>query len=455
MLRILLVSSTLLLSACIDENIKYSGKTTAREFINQQNYSNKNQFKNFVKREVVYQEDSKIDNSLRIYNQKIDFNLKKVKVKTAIELLLNMIGKSVVFDESVFNTKLSISKKQKPWFEIFNQVLQQQNLILDKSNGWIIHTQQSLLDTIENITNKHKIQKTQKTLAEVKKLDKFYIFYADLEALSQQLKNLFASEYLESNQPNIIIDKFTNSLLIKGSLSQLNMAEKIINFLDKKEQQLLLEVIIVSVGDGFDAKLATQLKVTKAQNSAQYGEINLLSSTGAVISGVGNIGLSQLRTALDILEKKSFSKILSNPKVLVNNNAQAVFIQGTQFQTLDTVTDSKGNISTVTKYKDANLSVKVTPKISKNGDILLKILVTNDTWYPSTKIIDKMEINTELLVENNKVISIGGLLTTSKSESVSKVPLLGDIPILGNLFKSTSKVDKKNELLIFIAPKII
>ena len=112
MLKLIFISSVILLSACIDENIKYSGKTVAKQFIKQQNYSNKNQFKNFVKREIVYQESNKIDSSLNIYNQKIDLNLKQVKVKTAIELLLNMIDKSVVFDESVFNNKVSIDKNK-------------------------------------------------------------------------------------------------------------------------------------------------------------------------------------------------------------------------------------------------------------------------------------------------------------------------------------------------------
>ena len=184
-------------------------------------------------------------------------------------------------------------------------------------------------------------------------------------------------------------------------------------------------------------------------------DVNLASGAENGFTLLNNIAMTQLKIALDALEKNSFAKTLSNPKVLVKNNTPAKFIQGTQFQVKTKTTNTNGDITENINYKDANLRLEIIPKISKNGDILMRVVVNNDELQADGSTINKMEVSTEFLIENNGVAVIGGLFTAKTVQTEQKVPVLADIPVLGHLFKSNVETDQRNELLIFISPQII
>jgi type IV pilus assembly protein PilQ len=148
-------------------------------------------------------------------------------------------------------------------------------------------------------------------------------------------------------------------------------------------------------------------------------------------------------------------KIVSNPRVLTTNNVEALIEQGTDipYQT----TSASG---TSTQFRKASLALRVKPQITPDGNVIMTLDVNKDS--PNTTLasangipIDTKHVKTEVLVENGGTIVIGGIYTQNTSTNVNKVPMFGDIPIIGNLFKNTSRADTKTELIVFITPRIV
>jgi len=157
---------------------------------------------------------------------------------------------------------------------------------------------------------------------------------------------------------------------------------------------------------------------------------------------------------LSALESLGLSKTISNPKVFTLNNQQATIVQGKEIA-YQTTSDG----TTTTSFKEAALRLEVTPSVVGDGNILLDVKVTNDDAVPETGFdeppITKMEIKTKLLARDGDIVVIGGVKKSKNVNGQSRVPGIGNVPVIGNLFKSKTKEDNLNELLIFIAPKVI
>ncbi|MGZ5818717.1 MAG: type IV pilus secretin PilQ, partial [Burkholderiaceae bacterium] len=161
---------------------------------------------------------------------------------------------------------------------------------------------------------------------------------------------------------------------------------------------------------------------------------------------------------LTALESDGKGKILSSPRVVTANQLKALIEQGTE---IPYTTASSSGATTIT-FRKAVLKLEVTPQITPDGNVVLDVDVNKDSvgapisFGGSTAIsIDTKHVNTQVLIENGGTVVIGGIYTQNESETETKVPFFGDIPVLGHLFKTTAKVDNKTELLIFLTPKII
>jgi type IV pilus assembly protein PilQ len=161
-----------------------------------------------------------------------------------------------------------------------------------------------------------------------------------------------------------------------------------------------------------------------------------------------------LNLELSALEAENKGKILSSPRVITADQVKALIEQGTELP-YQTATSSG---ATAIQFRKANLKLEVTPQITPEGNVILDLDVTKDTVGQVTSqglAIDTKHVRTQVLVENGGTVVIGGIFTQDDQESVTKVPYLGDIPFLGNLFKTKTKSSKKTELLIFITPKVV
>jgi type IV pilus assembly protein PilQ len=289
-------------------------------------------------------------------------------------------------------------------------------------------------------------------------------------------------------------------LLVQDTVENLSEIRRLVQTLDVPVKQVLIEARIVIVSDTFERDLGVQFGVTSAQPNGSNG---LLAVTGTgvgadtmVQSAINNIaggkpptpvqtpslgnrymvnlpaahtngsmGISLLAgsylidLALSAAENEGKSETISSPRVITANQKQATIMQGVEIP----YQESASSGATTTQFKNAVLSLKVTPLITPDNRVILDLDVADDSVGQqvtsatggSVPSIDTREIITQVLVSDGQTVVLGGILDTTKSYAANKVPWLGDIPLLGYLFKSTTHINNKTELLIFITPKIL
>lgn len=295
----------------------------------------------------------------------------------------------------------------------------------------------------------------------------------------------------------MIAETRTNQLFVTDIPSKLEQVESLINKLDIPVRQVLIEARIVEATDTFGRSLGVKLGATdlRAQSGGDGGYqlsgnnriafgtsysnvvnssvpggtvdtssnfVSLPASTLGVANAAASFAVSIFNAAanrflnleLSALEADGKGKIVSSPRVVTADQTKALIEQGTEFP-YQTASSSG---ATSLAFRKANLKLEVTPQITPEGNIILELDVNKDSRGETTAAgiaIDTKHIKTQVLVENGGTVVIGGIFTLDESESEIKVPLLGDIPFLGNLFKSRERTSRKQEMLVFITPKMI
>ena len=272
---------------------------------------------------------------------------------------------------------------------------------------------------------------------------------------------------------------------MRGKEKDLDVVDKIIREIDVRTKQVLMEAFIVEATSNFERALGTKLGAAYTRNRVRAGGTaggvstigetegtggaispgtaaiggasdNIFSSNavGAATSGIGVLrrtGSAVLKLQLDALETEGLSKTISNPKLFSLDNQTASIKQGVQIQL-------PGSGDTGPQLVDAALILKITPSVIGDGNVLMEIQVNNDTpdrTNPGSIGINKMEITTKLLVADGDIVVIGGIKKNEVANSKDAVPGVSKVPILGKMFQGSSKSDKLNELLVFIAPRIL
>ena len=316
----------------------------------------------------------------------------------------------------------------------------------------------------------------------------FRLYYISPAQAKTTLEDLFASQGEEGaavmNNLKITVEDTTRSIIVRGQKEDLDVIDAVIKEIDVKTKQVLIEAFIVDVTSSFAKALGTRIgAMTKKGTSGEAGSeiisgtiggaattstgVALSAAAGTVsnntivgaTSGIGIIktmGASVLKVELEALQSMGLNEILSSPSVFTLNNQEATITQGTQ---VPYQTTSDG--TTTTAFKEAALSLTVTPSIIGDGNVLMDIKVNDDS--PDTSFgtdepaIKTNEIKTKLLVSDGDIVVIGGIKKNTKSDTKTKTPGLADQKnkALGNLFKSRNNTDTLTELLIFIAPKVI
>jgi type IV pilus assembly protein PilQ len=304
------------------------------------------------------------------------------------------------------------------------------------------------------------------------------INYGSAKEIMPQVKGIL------SERGDVKVDERTNTLIVKDIASKIVKARSLVKSLDTKTPQILIEARIVEAGLGFQRELGVKwgFELQKTRGSTSWGlgggiaSSTLGTATREVLdlpavarSGVpGAIGSSSILEAifnrgsirsLDIAisahENKGDVRIISSPKIGTLDNKEAYIIQGLRIPYPKLTTEG----TVTTDFIDANLSLKVTPHVTSDGNIRMILNVKKDApdftqtvlGVPS---IDKKEANTEVLVRDGGVAAIGGIYTINKTDANEGIPLLSKIPLLGWLFKREVKEDARDDLLIFISPKI-
>ena len=312
----------------------------------------------------------------------------------------------------------------------------------------------------------------------------FRLYYISPAQAKSTLDELFTSQGGDagSYSPIQITEEVTTrSLIVRGKEKDLDVVDKVIKEIDVRTKQVLIEAFIVEANSDFERALGTRLGGYYKRNNEVLGGITGSGSSGSggitgttgtigsttdsitnfaatgATSGIGILkqtGSAVLKAEITALEVLGMGKTISNPKIFTIDNQSATVTQGEE---IPYQTTSDGTTST--SFKEAALKLMVTPSIIGDGNVLLTIQVNNDTPNRSAggdePPINKMEIVTKLLVADGDIVVIGGIKKNIIANSKSQTPGLGNVPVIGNLFKGKSSSDNLDELLVFIAPRIL
>ena len=415
------------------------------------------------------------------HGDKLSLNFQNVEVRSVLQVIADFTGLNIITSDTV-GGNLTLRLKDVPWDQALDIVMQAKGLDMRK-NGSVIW-----IAPKDELLTKEKLELEQRSqIAELEPLrtESFQLNYQKAEAF----KKVFGLDdtggggsgkknSILSSRGSAVIDPRTNQLFVTDTPTILQNIRNLIQKIDIASRQVLIEARMVEANDGFSRNLGAKLGFgfnSKNVNSGGTQTATTTSGTLPLITGnsvnlpaapstgtAGSVALTLFNSAaskfisleLSALEADGQGKIISSPRVVTADQQKALIEQGTEIPYQNATSSG----ATSVEFKKANLKLEVTPQITPDGNVILTVDVTNDSvgaTVPGGVSINTKHVQTQVQVENGGTVVIGGIYTQTISNDVNKVPLLGDIPVLGYLFKQSAVVNKRTELLIFLTPKIV
>jgi type IV pilus assembly protein PilQ len=411
---------------------------------------------------------------------RISLDFQKADIHNIFRIIADVAGINIVTSDKVKAT-VTLKLKDVPWDQALDFILRN-NALHQRQEGNVI-----IVTTMDEVNKEKeteaKIMKASEDIAPAMFSRVFTVNYGDVEALSKNLDQIKTPKWGQ-----VDINKRTNTIIAKDTGDKLAKMARLIEMLDKREPQVLIEAKIISathdkvkglgiqwggyynntssllfpntVGVTGGAGIAPNVTAGGGGSAVNFpiapapgpgsGALGALGITLGAVNGT-----ALLDAKLMAMEQTSDASIISNPKITTMNNKKATIKSGTQVPY--TTVDKQGNA--ITAFKDAVLLLEVTPQITSNRQIGLSLKVTKDRPLPSpsggTPAIETRAAETEVLVADGETTVLGGLFEDTSTTGESMVPGLGRIPLIGWLFKSETTNNNNQELLIFITPKII
>jgi len=263
-----------------------------------------------------------------------------------------------------------------------------------------------------------------------------------------------------TNQVTVIPDINTNSLIIVATPDQADLLRSIIEQLDKIPEQVMIETMIVEANLDAATKLGVEWNFTSGQTTTKQGFGIQGNTTDPPTGFQFTLAGNNLKAFINAVQTDTRFTILSTPRIFTSNNTQAqINISQSIPYVLSTIQDANGNLSFNYAFQDVGIVLTVTPRITSNGYVTLDVTQTANDLQSFTSfnapIINQREAQTTVSVKDGETIILGGIIRNTVSTTTKKIPLLGDIPILGNLFKSTSHDKAKTELIVLLTPHVV
>ena len=423
--------------------------------------------------------------------QNVSFKFQNLDYKEAMALMAEIGNINILIGDEVAGA-ITAELENVPWDKAFNALLDLKSYAADID----VASNIIRVSTPSNLTSQESY-KSARASAVKKKVELedsvepiiseiFRLYYISPAEAKATITELFTSVGSGASFVPIQVteEKTTRSIIVRGKEKDLDIVDKVIREIDKRTQQVLIEAFIVEATSSFEQALGkkmgaaytrkgvrvggsqggssvgapsgsgSELSDTTSAFSTGAGTDNLFSfGTAGATSGIGILrktGSAVLKFELDALESQGLGKTVSNPKLFTLDNQTASIKQGEQIP----VSGGEG----ADTFADAALKLTVTPNIIGDGNVMLTIVVNNDTpnrSTPGTPGINTMEINTKLLVADGDIVVIGGIKKNNVASAKRGVPGASNVPVVGNLFKGSSQSDTMNELLVFIAPRIL
>ncbi len=431
--------------------------------------------------------------------QRLTLNFQDIETRAVLQLLAETSGRNIVVSDTV-QGNVTLRLRNVPWDQALDIVMTTKGLDM-RQNGNVI-----IVAPAEEIAARETADLEAQNA--IRELEPMYSEFLQVNyAKAADLAGLISSDSgntLLSERGSIAVDERTNTLLVQDTADHLQNIRRMVRTLDVPIRQVLIESRIVVVGDTFSRDLGIRLGVTGIHESGTNSGGTFISGTGnatntMVTSAIGNLAdpangtifpvavpslsnrynvnvpianaagrfsLAILESdylvdlELTALEAEGYGEIVSTPRVITANQKEARIEQGVEIP----YQQSSSSGATTVQFKKAVLSLTVTPHITPDDNIIMDLRVHKDNvgeiistggiggTVPS---IDTRSIETQVLVKDGQTVVLGGIYETERRETVNKVPFLGDLPLVGFLFRSTQRIDNKAELLIFVTPRIL
>ena len=413
----------------------------------------------------------------------ISLNFQDIPVRTVLQIIADFNNLNLVTTDSV-SGNITLRLDGVPWEQALDIILKVRGLDKRLDNNIL------LVAPADEIAAREKQQLESRN--QVADLAPLYTEYLQINyAKASEVAALLSSESTKLLSPRgaVSVDERTNVLVVKDTADVIGNVKRMLDILDIPVKQVVIEARMVTIDDGFDEALGVRWGVTKTDGHGNGTSGTIEGNDGAgnndgsstitrpgvedrlnvnlpVTNAAGTLAFQVARLAngtlldleLSALEKESKAEIIASPRVTTANQKPALIEQGTE---IPYVESSSSGATSVT-FKKAVLSLKVMPQITPDNRVILDLTVTQDTKGETVPTgtgdavsINAQSITTQVLVNNGETLVLGGIYQQTIKSDVSKVPLLGDIPGLGYLFKKTTSENKKRELLIFVTPRIV
>ena len=426
--------------------------------------------------------------------EKLSLNFQNVEVRAVLQVIADFTGLNIITSDTVTGN-LTLRLKDVPWDQALDIILQSKGLDMRKTGTVVWIAPRDELATREKLALEAQAQ-----IAELEPIrtETFQLNYQRAENFTKILTD--EKQRILSKRGSAVVDPRTNTLFIQDTPSRLEEIRRLIRKTDIPVRQVMIESRIVEALDTFSRNLGVRLG--HADLSTPQAQGQSVSGTGTrVLLGAGNIrsagvgtgqtpnypeaflpdsltvnlpaqniggaqpglfsfllfnnkGTRFLNLELSALQADGRGKIISSPRVITADQVEATIEQGTEIPYQQATSSG----ATAVQFKKATLSLKVKPQITPDDNVIMSLNVHKDSVGQQTisgPSIDTKQVTTEVLVENGGTVVIGGIYTQDERTTVNKIPVLGDLPYVGFLFKNTTKFDNRNELLIFVTPRIL
>jgi len=421
--------------------------------------------------------------------EKLSLNFQNVEVRAVLQVIADFTGLNIVTSDTV-SGNLTLRLKDVPWDQALDIILQAKGLDARKTGNvvWIAPR--------DEIATKEKLAlEAQQQISDLEPLrtESFQLNYQKADAVQKLISD--ASQKVLSKRGSAVVDARTNTLFVQDTPTKLEEIRALIKQIDVAVKQVMIESRIVEASDTFQKNLGARLGIFTQGTANGYGNgkvmvipggnVNSLGvQTGqaqnypqsffpdsfsvnlpaAAISGIpaGQFGYSLfnregtrfLNLEITALQSDGKGKVISSPRVITADNVEANIEQGTEIPYQQASSSGATSIS----FRKATLSLKVKPQITPDDNVYMTLDVHKDSRGLDTvagPAIDTKQVTTQVLVENGGTVSIGGIYIQDLQKTINKVPLLGDIPIIGMFFRQESSQNNRTELLIFVTPRIL
>ncbi|QIC61468.1 type IV pilus secretin PilQ [Acinetobacter schindleri] len=443
---------------------------------------------------MAYQTDNKLTISLKrpeekntlrpkavqhYTGKKISLDFQDIEVRRVLQLLADFTDINMVAADSV-QGNITLRLKEVPWDQALDIVLKTKNLDKRRNGNVIWIAPVSELIKAEEEEAKALAQSVKLAPIQTEYIQLSYAKAADIEKLITQNKGSSGSNSsssddkgtLLSSRGSISVDSRTNTLIVNDTQQFVDKIRNMIDLLDVQVKQVMVEARIVTAETNFSRDLGIRWGLQRNNPSLSAGpngsnvwggdyspKLDLSVDLGTATAGTFNFGLLKisdymLDLQLTALQTDGLGEVLSAPKIMTGDKQKAYILRGTEipYQTWS----AEGG--TTTSFKEANLRLDVTPSITPDGKVQMELQIEKDSVGTITSegpSINTNELQTNVLVGDGETVVLGGIFDDIRANNYQKVPFLGDLPVIGNFFKSNSRTSNQAELLIFITPRIV